>query len=322
MDAEMIKYTNGMPFVPVTFPPNEADGLLVTDLHTQELIDYLNCHDVKSAYVCNLGSYDLLDQCKNLEHIALELKTLPKYYGRLERKGVKYVNRYDIRSIYSLSKLKSIWVTDLEEPHIVSELEIHLDRFPKLEQYIGHFRYARGLGDAVKLKSLMISGYDKEDFGNLSDLKYLDTLSVASSKIRTLSGLEGFGNIQYLSLSYNRSLTDISALNTARSLRALRIENCGKIEDFSVLEGLSELRLLEISGRNELPSIGFIRQMKSLKTLILGADVLDGDLSPCLELQYAYCSKSRRNYNLKDKDLPKGDFVHGTEEMTVWRRLE
>lgn len=51
-------------------------------------------------------------------------------------------------------------------------------------------------------------------------------------------------------------------------------------------------------------------------------NVIDGDLTPCLDLSYVYSEKDRRHFNLKDKDLPKMNYVRGNEDIEEWRRLE
>ena len=62
--------------------------------------------------------------------------------------------------------------------------------------------------------------------------------------------------------------------------------------------------------------------MKGLKTFVFSVNVRDGDLSPALNLSYVYSEKNRKHYNLKDKDLPKGKYVRGNENIDEWRRLE
>ena len=129
--------------------------------------------------------------------------------------------------------------------------------------------------------------------------------------------------MQCLYLHYNRSLQNISALRRAnRTLKALRIENCPKIEDFSVLCELENLELLELSGSNVLPNLNFLKTMRNLKTFAFNMDVLNGDLTPCLNLSYVYSEKDRRHFNLKDKDLPKTNYARGNEDIEEWRRLE
>lgn len=129
--------------------------------------------------------------------------------------------------------------------------------------------------------------------------------------------------LQCLYLYYNRSLSDISALEGVKdSLKALRIENCAKIKDFSVLEKLENLELLDLSGSNEIPSLSFIRKLKNLKMFVFSVNVLDGDLTPCKDLSYAACVRGRKHYNMKDRDLPKGKVTRGNEDIELWRRFE
>ena len=124
-------------------------------------------------------------------------------------------------------------------------------------------------------------------------------------------------------LHNNRSLEDICALYDIKdSITALRIDNCPKIRDFSVLRNLQKLELLELFGTNSIESLSFIRNMPNLKTLILSMNVLDGDLSECTKLSYVYVDRIRRHYNVKEADLPKGEYIRGNESIEMWRRLE
>lgn len=175
------------------------------------------------------------------------------------------------------------------------------------------------------LKSLSVGGFKGKNC-DLTDLfcsKELDTLRIVQCRISSLNGIETSNKMQCLYLHYNRSLQNISALRRAnRTLKALRIENCPKIEDFSVLCELENLELLELSGSNVLPNLNFLKTMRNLKTFAFNMDVLNGDLTPCLNLSYVYSEKDRRHFNLKDKDLPKTNYARGNEDIEEWRRLE
>jgi len=154
-----------------------------------------------------------------------------------------------------------------------------------------------------------------------SKLKELDTLELSVCKIKSLSGCEELKKLQCLYLPYNRSLSDISSLKEVKnSLKALRIDTCSRIKDFSVLRELENLQLLELCGSNEVPDIYFIKKMKYLKTFVF--NVLNGDLKPCLDLQYVAIERCRRHYNVKEKDLPQGEYVRGNEDIELWRRFE
>ena len=74
MDTRCIEYRAGMPFYPVTNPVKEADGLLIEDLRLQQLIDYLNEKDIRSAYVYGMENFDFLNESPRLEHLSIELR--------------------------------------------------------------------------------------------------------------------------------------------------------------------------------------------------------------------------------------------------------
>ena len=175
------------------------------------------------------------------------------------------------------------------------------------------------------LKSLDIVNFKgkNRDLMDLFCSKELDTLRLIQCGIHSLNGIETSRKMQCLYLHYNRSLIDISALNKVKgTLKALRIENCPKISDFSVLGELENLELLELSGNNVLPNLDFLKTMKSLKTFTFSMNVLNGDLSSCIDLSYVYSEKDRKHYNWKDKELPKVKYIHGNEDIAQWRRLE
>ena len=129
--------------------------------------------------------------------------------------------------------------------------------------------------------------------------------------------------MQCIYLHHLYSLRDISALaKVKKTLRALIIDSCHKITDISVLEELENLELLEIHGKNQLPSLQFIRKLKKLKTLHFTVNILDGDLTPCLDLEWASYWPNRRHYNLKNTDLPKKEgSPRGNDNIEEWRRI-
>ena len=135
--------------------------------------------------------------------------------------------------------------------------------------------------------------------------KNLENFFINSTPIQSLDGIEAARKLHRLELSYNRSLTDISALRHLKdSLQLLEIEACGKIRDFSVLNELENLEFLTLKGSNVLPDLSFLRSLPKLKNLHLTMCVEDGDLSLCEHLPYARI-QNRKHYSHKDKDLPK-----------------
>jgi hypothetical protein len=141
---------------------------------------------------------------------------------------------------------------------------------------------------------------------SVSNSQNLKRIWFLQSGLKSLSGIERFPKMQDLSFDYMRTLCYISQLSlVANSLRVLSIENCPKITDFSVLYDLVNLEHLYLCGKNELPSLDFLNKMKKLKTFVFSMNVADCDLSPYLQIPYASTYHNRKQYNFKDKDLPK-----------------
>lgn len=151
------------------------------------------------------------------------------------------------------------------------------------------------------------------DLTNISCSPHLKQLELLSCATKTLDGIGQFP-LQAVSLSYLRGLEDISALSgCAGTLRSLNIDHCGKVKDLSCLHNLHELECLHLDGGQTIQDLSFLRNMPKLRIFTFSMTVEDGDLKPCLDVPYVYCSKIKRHYNLKGKDLPCDESVCGFE---------
>lgn len=317
------KYFDGKCFVPVTFPYNRPDGILIENLKVEYMVDYIQKNQIKKAYIEEMTDYNFLENCQSFEHIAMEFKSSFSEYSNCIQKGNKIIKEYDLTSLYTLKHLKSLNMYENAPEFVQVQVQIDLSKMLSLEMLWSEYKYVQDINSLTGIKTLVLNHVKLPDLRGLFYGDVLDTLSIGLSSIESLNGIETAPKMQCLYLHYNRSLKDISALSKVKkTLKALRIENCSKIEDFSVLAELENLELLELSGSNTLPSLSFIKAMKNLKTFVFNMNVEDGDLTPCLNLSYVYSEKNRKNYNLKDKDLPKNAYVRGNEDIEEWRRLE
>lgn len=274
-----------------------------------EHIEYINKNKIESALVI-ANDLHFISKCPCLKYIT----AIPADNAN---------HNFSFSPLYELKRVKRLTCYTAREGLKTGPFSVDYANFPNVESIhisgTGH----KNFNQLKRLKNLGISGYNKSDLTQMFSSPVLSTLTMINCKVKTLDGLQQSKKMQCLYLYYNRSLNDISALREVKNtLRALRIENCAKINDFSVLEELENLELLELSGSNELPSLNFIGKMKKLKTFVFSVNVKDGDLSPCLNLSYVYSSKNRKHYNLKDADLPKGRYVRGNETLPDWLRLE
>ncbi|OJV63472.1 MAG: hypothetical protein BGO41_09310 [Clostridiales bacterium 38-18] len=318
------KYINGQPYVAITYPFNKPDALFVEDFKLEEMAENIQSKRIEKVFLNGLSTFDFIEPCNSIKHIVVEFNLPFSKIGQLNRKGNYFIKDYDLSPLCKLENLLSIDLRDNELPIVKAKCKLDISRFNNLQAYSGEQRFIVNLDKMVSLKSLYINHYKSQtnDLSELSSMENLDTLNMNSAAVSSLNGISSMKNLKCLYLYNCRNLSDISDLGKLSDLRALRIDACGKIDDFSAISTLSKVELLDLTGSNELPNLDFLKTMKNLKTFVFSMNVLDGNLSHCLNMSYVYSEKDRKHYNLKDKDLPKVKYVRGNEDLEEWRRLE
>lgn len=311
----------GYMFTCLTYPSNIYDALYIKNIKNKNM--YFGCFRDSKHTLEEHVMYINSMQLEKASIFASDLKFL-RYTPTLKYLSIALCNEdgdIDYSSIYEMPQIKSLAIGNYDFTPLRKSIDY--SKINGLEDlYIsgkGHTNYE----NIETLKSLTIEEGGCEDLNSIFTSQYLDTLYMIKCGLHSLDGIENSKKMQCLYLHYNRSLRDINALSKVKkTLRALRIENCPKIEDFSVLGELENLELLELTGKNSLPDLQFIKKMKNLKTFVFDMNVMDGDLSPCLDLSYVHSRKNRKHYNVKDKEMPRGKYVRGNESIELWRRME
>ncbi len=313
---------NGFVFTALTRPTNVFDAIVIkhprdaacfhlwkpgSERTLEEQIALINTYKLEKAVIAT-DCIDFITRCPTLKYIQI----IPL---DISKDGFDYSPLYEMPQIKMLSCLTEYGRFD------TLKTTIDYSKISGLEDIHVTGSGRRNYQTVGTLKSLGMSDYKQLDLTDMFNSEVLDTLLMIQCKIKSLKGIERSKKMQCLSLFYNRELKDISDLRRVKdTLKALRIDNCPKIEDFSVLAELDRLEMLELSGKNTIPNLDFIEKLKNLKTFVFSMNVLDGDLSPCMKLSFVKSKRNRRHYNLKDDDLPKGHFVHGDESIELWRR--
>lgn len=325
MDAETLgkRYIvrDGMVFTSITHPANIYDAIVVKyppdipctspNMHgsicsLKEQLEFIRVHKIEKALII-ADSIGFITSCPSL-----------KYFRIIPADSAD--RGFDYSPLYGMPQIKSLQAKAFYGRGEKFTTELDCAKLRGLEKLSVTNRQYKHFNAVQTLKSLGLSNYRGKDLTAAFSSPILDTLTVLQSGIESLDGIQ---TLQCLYLYHNRTLRDIGALRDVKStLRALRIENCPRIDDFSVLSELENLELLELSGNNELPDLEFLRKMKSLKTFVFTVNVKSGDLSPCMSLSYACSRRNRRHYDRKDADLPKGQYVRGNETIEEWRRME
>ncbi len=279
-------------------------------LHTrEEYIQYIQSHQLEKATVI-LKDISWLPQCPSLKDLVI----IPSEQA---------AGNFDFSPLYEMPEIRSLECRTQYGEWDQFLNEIDYSRVPGLVNLVVEVnKGTKNFQKVETLKQLYTTRYrsPSRDVTQLFSSKELTCLSLFMSNIQSINGVEKAPGLQCLELSYNRSLRDISALGKIKdTCKVLYIENCPKITDFTVLEEMENLEYLWLTGSNSLPDLRFLKKMKELKTFILDMNVLDGDLTPCLDIPYVTCGRDRRHYNLKDSALPKGKIYRPEEELGLWR---
>ena len=281
----------------------------------EEHIALINRYQLKYAIVIAQDIHFLVD-CPSLEIIdVIPAKTATP--------------DFDFSPLYTMPNLKSLSCsTYVGNPYARNQKHTTIDyAFMKGLQDLkipdasdkGHY----SIRHLSSLKSLQLTGASGQDLSGIIGSRELDTLHLMKCKFHSLAGIDYALGLRCIYLNCCRSLQNIDALQSAAdTLTALEIDNCPKIQDFSCLSKLHKLEFLKLCGSNSLPSLSFIKELPNLKTFIFSMEVLDGDLSPCRSLSWAYSERNRKYYNLRDDDLPKHRFFSGADGIEDWRRFD
>lgn len=198
------------------------------------------------------------------------------YYGFLRNlKGLKYLNLQNEGSI-----------------------AIDLSNLTKLEKLSIQWRdKVIGLEKCVKLESIGLIAFKKEDINILSPLINLRRLIIKTSTIRSLSGIESLVNLEYALFGNCRSLQSIAPINKLNKLTELEFNLCPKMQDIHELY-IESLKYLGVIDCKEISSLDFIKNLPTLQKIVLGnTNVVDGNLSPIARIKEKfYVSKKHYMY--------------------------
>lgn len=152
-----------------------------------------------------------------------------------------------------------------------------------------------------QLHRLALSKYCPKKDKNLDALPMapnLEILNLFLSCIKTLDGIEEYGRLERLAITWGKYLTKVSSLAHCHNLKIIELDGCKNIDDLQETLGrcnkLERLVLMKVS---DLENIQFIERMPNLKWLnLMDTNVIDGDMSPLLKhpsLEYAVFTSKR-----------------------------
>lgn len=288
---------------------NDEDGttVLIGKYNVQESIEYIQTHQIKRVEVTGYyeeSQIDFLRECPSIESLSLEGPNLKNLSG-----------------LYHLKELKILSINDT-----APSLAIDFSQLTGLEGIYGTLPpKAAGIGSLRNLKRIRIWGYKPKgkDLKEFTELKALEDLELISSNITSLEGIQGSKKLYRLGLFRMRNLADISAIQQlSGNLKDLDIGSAKKIADFSPIGKVQSLEYLALNNCGTIPSIRFITQLPLLKGVRLwDSTVEDGDVSPCLKLDYAYFT-NKKHYSHKLIEKERSDDGPSLIEQSVQQDTE
>ena len=280
-----------------------------------EFVAYINHKKVKDAEII-LDDFSILDRCHVLEGLYL----LPSF------EAPNHISYEPVYRMPNLRKLEPCMVYGENDRRWTEFDCARLESAHKLEWFgaDGKKNLLKNVYALDGLKSLLISHCRGENLKDYVGSPVLDTLELLRCGMKTLDGMETTRQLKVLNLVSCSKLESIEALESAaETLTGLVIHGCPNLKDYSVLSKLKKLKRLSLIGSGNIQSLRFLEQLPELKTLLLGKNVLDGDLSYCDRLWHVGLYPNRRHYNRKSDRLPKhpkDEHVYGDEEIESWRR--
>lgn len=217
---------------------------------------------------------------------------------------------FDYSPLYNMPEIKFLaCFTEYGGIEVPYSTNIDYSKINGLEEIFmigsGHLNYHL----IPTLKKITVSKNKKiKNFEHISCNPNFSEIRIAFCPIKSFKGIEKFKNIKQIELDYLRGLEDISDLKeVGKSLEIFRVNKCAKIKDFTCLNYMENMKDLILCGNNTLQDLNFLNNMTKIRKFVFDMYVLNHDLTPCLQVPFAYLKKDKKEYNLKNKDLPKNE---------------
>lgn len=268
--------------------------VFVSHEYLNECIEYINQNQIKQISVMDWyyerADVAFLSECPTVEEVSLNSNYLK-----------------DVSGLYHIKNLKSLGLS--ESTVVDGKIEVDLEVFSNLEDLFLHWsKRIKGLGKLTNLKELCMYKYapKERDLQELGNLENLEELVLTQCKISSLTGIGKLKNLRKLELNYLRTLNDLGDLEGLNHyLQKLEIETCKKIENLYKIGHLKALEFFILTNCGDIPSLSFVKELHQLKHFAFGGtNVLDGDLSPCMGIDYIHFTE-KKHYSHKRKDFIK-----------------
>ena len=226
-----------------------------------------------------------------------------KNYTFIENLIIQYYGNIDLNGIHYLRNLKKLALNIIANDNQL----IDFSCFPNLETCFFDWRpKAKSIFNCKTLKDLRISKFRKENLEDLQELSNLEALTITSSPIKYLKGIENL-KISRLRLYYLTKLENLNYIEgLAEYIKELDIHACKKIKNIQQIASLTNLEMLGLNNCGEIDNIKPIKNLKKLYRFNFreSTNILDGDVTPCFDLKDV-AFQNRKHYTHTYEEINK-----------------
>jgi hypothetical protein len=221
----------------------------------------------------------------------------------VEELNIQHADMIDISGVSALARLRSLLISGK------AKQPLDLANFPHLRELRIQWWPKLRLGDALtSLRALTLSHYSpaSNDLSGLPEMPHLEELDLVQSQNPTLSGIDRYRSLKKVEVAYFPRLVDLSALSafTNGVLGTLEFQRCPKLANHDHVKVIRALKRLAFNSCGEISSLKFLDDLEALESFsFVHTNIVDGDLTPCLRLQFAGFF-NKRHYSHRSSDFP------------------
>ena len=263
-----------------------GDRLIIEPAKLADTIKYINKNSIKSITIN--PAYFVV------EHLDF-LKDIPAI------EGLYLLQQFsDLSDIHCLKSLRALTFNKINKP-------LDFDNFPQLEVLgTDYNKHLINLAGCKKLFWLWLDKFNHDDIGALKGLSNLSYLNLYSTTIKSLEGIQHLKSLTHLRIITASRLETLNGISLENILRVIDIDNAKKLSDYNSIRNAKELDTLFLSRSGNADDLSFIDGLSKLNKIILGINILNGDLNPLLSIKDVSFT-DHSHYSLKFKEFKKKD---------------
>lgn len=288
---------------------------MILDKRIDEIIEYVNLHDVKSLAI-QPGLHDVLPKGEQPDYILSDIAETGFLEQMPNLNEIAFIDVKDcnLDGLYCLKNLRSLTIAnDVNNPS--KNLRVDFSKFKNLEEInVDWFDKGFDISKNDKVVSVSINKYrpQSRDLSELPLPKSISNLELVQSNIQSLDGAPD-NSIEKMELYYCPYLETLNGIRAfSGHLHRLMIENARHLSDYDEIKYCKALESVVFANCGNIDSLNWVKALEKLSHFVLDKTVVnDGDMRNLLNIEkVAFTNK--KHYNCKCKSLKGEDWKYIT----------